>query len=1016
MLHKTAAHINFAQGVDTKTDPWQVPFGRFLSLKNTIFYKGGLLKKRNGYSELPSLISNANFVTTFNGDLTAIGNSLQAFSDGTDTWVDRGKIQPLSISTLPLIRNNLNQSQADTAVASNGLMCTVYTEINNTTPSYKYAVADSITGQNIISPTVIPSSASANGSPKVFLLGTYFIIVYLSSTANTLKYFAISTVNPVNTMGPSNVTSNHTASSTVAFDAAVLGNNLYIAWNGSAASGVRMAYITQNLTFSSSINPDPAHQSNIMSVTADAARGVIWVSYYSSGTSNGYTLAVDTNLNPILAATAIITGVSALNITSSAQNGVNTVFYEVSNNYSYDAAIPTHFIRSTTITQPGVVSSPVTVSRSVGLASKSYIINGTIYFLAAYSSPYQPTYLLMDLNGNVISKLAYQNGGGYLVTGLPNVTVTGDVAQVSYLFKDLIQAVNKNTNVPAGSQVNGIYSQTGVGLASLTLNADLISAEVGSNLNMTGGFLWSYDGYTPVEQNFFVYPDSIEVTTTTGSGGLVAQQYFYRVTYEWTDNQGNAFKSAPSIPVSITTTTASSTNTIHVPTLRLTYKVSNPVKIVIYRWSTAQQTYYQVTSIIAPVLNDKTVDQVSYADASSDATILGNNILYTTGGVIENVGPPGFNTVFTFDSRLWGIPGEDPNTAWFSKQVIEATPVEMSDLSTIFIPNNTGAQGATGPIKCGFSMDDKAIFFRASSMVYINGTGPDNTDANSQYSPATLITATVGCSNQKSIVFMPNGLMFEFQSEAGNQIWLLGRDLSTQYIGAAVESLTKNAKVLSAVNIPGTNQVRFTLDSGITLMYDYYFGQWGTFVNVPATSSTLYQGLHAYINSDGRVFQESPGKYLDASNPVLMSFTTSWLNLAGIQGYIRAYWFYLLGQYISPHKLQCSIAYDYNDAPSQSTLVTPDNFSPVYGDVQSNGQQTVFGQDTPFGSRNVENSRIFLDRQRCSAFKITVEEVYDSSMGQPAGEGLTLSGINLVYAAKAPFRPISAARSFGGSS
>ena len=30
--------------------------------------------------------------------------------------------------------------------------------------------------------------------------------------------------------------------------------------------------------------------------------------------------------------------------------------------------------------------------------------------------------------------------------------------------------------------------------------------------------------------------------------------YFYQVTYEWSDSQGNLFRSAPSIPISVTTT------------------------------------------------------------------------------------------------------------------------------------------------------------------------------------------------------------------------------------------------------------------------------------------------------------------------------------------------------------------------------------------------------------------------------------------------------------------------------
>ena len=118
MLQKQNTNINFAQGLDTKTDPWQVPVGKFLSLENTIFTKGGLLQKRNGYAGLPMLSGSPNYVTTFNGDLTAIGTNLQALSAGYGSWVSRGNIQPLSLSTLPLIRNNLNQTQCDSSIAS----------------------------------------------------------------------------------------------------------------------------------------------------------------------------------------------------------------------------------------------------------------------------------------------------------------------------------------------------------------------------------------------------------------------------------------------------------------------------------------------------------------------------------------------------------------------------------------------------------------------------------------------------------------------------------------------------------------------------------------------------------------------------------------------------------------------------------------------------------------------------------------------------------------------------------
>lgn len=1018
MVMKQTININFSQGLDTKTDPKQVIYSKFLTMQNSVFTTGGLLSKRNGYGSLTSLPDNTSTdLNTFNSDLTAIGNKLEAFTSTAEQWYNRGNIQPVQLDVMPLVRNNTNQSQMDTAVSPTGFICTVYIDQDPTNLSdliTKYVIEDAMTGQVVISPTQITSADATYASGRVFLLGNYFIILFTVEISSTfhLEYIAINTSNPSMVGSPVSLTASYTPSTTVNFDAAVFNNKLYIAWNGASSSGIKVVSLSSTLALSSTVNPDASHVATLMSVTADESNQVIWISYYDLNSTTGYAFALSPSLVVVLVATEIISSGTVLNITSTALSGVLSFFYEVSNVYSYDSGIATNYIEQNTLTQSGTLGSASTLLRSVGLASKAFLINSQSYVLAVYDSLYQPTYFLADTTGNLIAKLAYENAGGYLTLGLPSATVNGTSVQIGYLFKDLIQAVNKNTNVPAGSQVNGIYSQTGINFASFTLTTESVqTAEIGSNLNITGGFLWGYDGYFPVENGFFLYPDSVEGTTATTGGSLIAQIYFYQFTYEWTDNQGNAFRSAPSIPIEVdasSSNTSTNLNTLNVPTLRLTYKVNPGIKLVGYRWSTAQQEYYQFTSIALPILNDMTTDSIAITDASDDATILGNNLIYTTGGVVENIGGPAFDSVFLFDDRLWGITSEDKNLVWYSKQVIESTPVEMSDLFTIYVAPSIGAQGSTGPLKCGASMDSNLILFKASAINYINGTGPDNTGANSQYSQPTFITSTVGCSNQKSIVFQPQGLMFEFASEAGNQIWLLGRDLSTQYIGAPVQALTANATVQSSVNITGTNQVRFTMSSGITIVYDYYYGQWDTFTNVPAISSTLYQGLHTYVNSFGQVFQETPNVYLDGSNPVLMSFTTAWIQLAGLQGYQRAYFFYILAEYFSPHLLNVQIAYDYNPAPTQQSIISPLNFNPTYG------QDLNFGSGTPYGgATNREPWRIFFRQQRCESFQITVSEIYDPSYGFPAGSGLTISGLNIVVGVKKGYRPIRADSSVG---
>lgn len=1012
-LTKQNVNFNFSFGLDQKKDPFQIPLGKFYRLQNSVFDKEGRLQKRNGFPFLPSLPdSTSTYVTTFNGNLTALSKSFNALADGSDDWINKGAFEPLTLSTLPLIRNSTNQTQVDTAIASNGLICTVYTDVTTAATLYRYAVADSVTGQNILIPTAItPTSGTVSNGIRVFILGGYFVIVFSTST-NHLQYIRINILNPTETVAAANdITTSYTGISTVAWDGVVTNNTLYLAWNGNDGGGaIRMTSYNSAFTRSTSItgtNVANTKSATVLSVCADETQStpVIWVSFYTTTGTVGFVLAVNQALSSVLAATSIIAAGTILNITASAQNMVLTVFYEVSTAYSYGATLPTNIITSKTITQAGVVSSATTIRRSVGVASKSFILDSIIYVLSVYSSPYQSTYFLLKSDGTIVSKLAYGNAGGYLTLGLPSVHISNTVASIAYLLKDFVVPVNKETNVPTGTQIAGVYSQTGLNLVQFNFTSTgLNTAEIGLNLNLTGGFLWAYDGYVPVEQGFHLWPDNVISTTATGAGSIAANTYYYAATYEWSDNQGNIFKSAPSIPISQVTTTASSTNTIKVPTLRLTAKTANPVIIVLYRWSLTQQVYYQVTSVTAPTTNDITADSVTIIDTFSDATILGNSPLYTTGGVVENIGPPACTALTLFKSRLVLIDAENEYLLWYSKQVIQNTPVEMNDLFTLFIAPTTGAQGSTGRNKCLFPMDDKCIIFKPSALYYFTGTGPDNTGANNDFSDPVFITSNVGSDNQNSIVFMPNGLMFE--SDKG--IWLLGRDLSTTYIGKDVEDYTRVATVLSAISVPGTNQVRFTMSSGITLMYDYFFGQWGVFVGIPGLSSTLYQDQHTFINNLGQVFQESPGTYLDGSSPVLLSFTTGWLNVAGLQGFQRAYGYYLVGQYLTPHILTISTAYDYNSSPTQISMIHPDNFSAIWGGEQLWGSGETWG-----GSSNIEQWRVDLERQKCQAFQVTVEESYDGSFGVPAGAGLTLSGIDFVYGVKSTYPRLPASRQVG---
>lgn len=1096
-LDKQTVSLNFAQGLGNKADPKQLQIGQMQTLENSVFTVGGMLKKRNGFQPLHALTDGSNkYLTTLNSNLTAIGTSVNAYALGTNTWVNKGSILPMSLSTLALVRNSINQTQCDSVVASNNYICTVYSEVNSGVYDYKYVIADATTGQNIVAPTLIVGTGTITGSPRVFIVGAYFVIGFTDNVGGTyhLKYVAITIATPTTVTAPQDIAASYIPASSVAWDGltvAVSGlNRLYFAYNTtSGGQAVVAGYLTEAQVGTGAA---PTHTASfateiatMFTISADITLTlpILYFIYYDNAGKTTRIVSLNNDLTTNFGPSAWFTSGSLglNNLASTAQSGVCTLVYEINNTYAYDSSLHSNFITKRTALQNGTLSTGTANIRSLGLASKAFLIDTTMYYLGTYStnftdfslqsnviSSYQPTYFLVNATTStsarpsIIARLAYQNGGGYVATGLPGVTVSNTSASICYLVKDLVSSANKNTNVTSGAQIAGVYSQTGVNLVKFNIDVEpVVTAEVSNSLNISGGILWQYDGYVPVEQNFLLYPENIEATfvagatftptgtwaagsnqivvssasglapgmtirdttgghetyipagayilsingttltisantTTLAAGDALSIQsnvkakpdtmtntdaYFYQVTYEWTDNQGYAHRSAPSIPISVTTNGSGTDGEIvvHVPTLRVTYKVDNPVKICIYRWSVAQQAYYQVTSVTYVVQNDTTIDAIQFIDTQPDENIIGNALLYTTGGILENTAPPATNVMTLFDNRLWTLSSEDANLLNFSKQVIQAVPVEMSDLLTYYVAPNIGTQGNTGPIRALAAMDDKLIVFKANAIYYINGAGPDNTGSNNQYSQPIFITSSVGCSFQNSVVLTPNGV--QFKSDKG--IWILKRDMTIDYIGANVENFNPET-VLSAINVPETTQIRFTLTTNETLMYDYYYNQWGTFEGLDGISSCIYNGLHTYLNAAGTVMQEDPASYADGANPVLLGFTTAWISLAGLQGFERFYFAFLEGQYYSDFSLSTNIYYDYD-------LVTPD----VY---------TILPDGT-----TVFETRLFPSKMKCETFQLRIQENQVGSTGR----GLDLSGLSLIVGIKKGYRTQNASNSFG---
>jgi hypothetical protein len=407
-----------------------------------------------------------------------------------------------------------------------------------------------------------------------------------------------------------------------------------------------------------------------------------------------------------------------------------------------------------------------------------------------------------------------------------------------------------------------------------------------------------------------------------------------------------------------------------IPTLRVTNK--SGVNIVVYRTLANGTVFYKV----ATLPNNPLVDFIQYTDQVSDYVALDGLELYTTGGVVINTPAPPTNLQVEYNNREIIVPNENPFSFWYSKQVIPGTPVQFSDE---FI-NNVDSRG--GGITAIGVMDDKLIMFKQSIIFYLVAQGPGTNGANNDFTSGTQVVTPVGCVNQKSIVSMPGGLMF--QASGGNGIWLLSRDLGTQYIGADVEAYNSYT-VTSTQLVPTATEVRFSLSNGTILVYDYFVGKWSVDLNLSAADSCNFQNLFGYLNSNGTFYQETPGTYTDNGAFIPLGLTTSWLSFAELQGYQRVKEFLVLGQYYTPHTLQVQFAYNFNPAVIQTDSIP----------VSSNPNPYQF--------------RLFHSVQKAQAVQITLTEQQSGTYGQ----GLSISGFNFIVGKKKGHFKMPAAASYG---
>ena len=1023
--------IPFTSGLNTKPDPFQIPIGQLSALSNGVFTNPGKIGLRNGVQGLSTIISSGGNITTgqalmsFNNELlVADVSDLYSWATSSSDWVEKGPLTSVYTTQNPIIRNTYQQVGQDGTVSASGAECYAWEDSSG---GVRYSIIDGNTGQLVVNNTLL----SATGiKPKCLSIGNLMIVMYV----DTGSWQIFSVVIPVQTPALPNVAvaitplgSAGLSSTQPNYDACVIGSQFYVAFQTGITGDVTVNAYT-------AISP----VASVYSVTASSVTNTcltIFGDLVSNGpvliTVDGTTLTLNAYSDTL---SSIASGTETLGSSISSISGVSTS--AVTRNLQvFVTTTPSVGVYTFAFQGSGyTIGDNILIALGIGIAGKAFNYQGTAYIPTAYTSPLQNTYFIIDENASIVAKALPGTGGGIPVRTdgngyimLPEVSIASSTAiSIPFLTQDFLTTFPASPTLPTSgapfaTPTTAVYTQTGVTSFTFDFNSpqnSYANAILGNNLQVGGGFITMYDGNVPVEQNFHLFPELTQnnfgLSPTGGHLGLsgLTAQYWYVATYEWTDSFGQIHRSAPSIPLSVTTANNNTTSSvqINIPTLRLTAKQDpqSPVTINVYRTIGNGSVFYWCMSSVVPlpydplgvtnhpIINDPTLQLVQFKDILSDADIQNEPYIYTTGGVVENTPANPSSTMAVYVNRIFALDSTNPLTIWMSQQVVPGQPVRFSE----YLTYNVDPRG--GPVTSIAYLADKLVIFKATQTFYMYGVnGPDQTGANSDFSPLVQAMPDVGCVNPRSMVSTPVGLMF--QSLKG--IWLLNPSLQGSYIGAPVEAFN-GATVTSASLVPDSNQVRFTLDSGITLVYDMYQQQWSTFSPYNGVDSTIWQNNYAYLTPDGVVMVETPGVYSDNGAFIELSLTTAWLAFAQMQGFQRVRKIGVLGQYYSPNQINIGVAYNYNPAITQV-----DAFIPTPPGTWGSG--ALWGSDTTWGTNGVgapvEQIRVFCDIQKCESIQVTLSVTGTDTTGQ----GVSLSALSFEVAGKTNIFRLPASQSVG---
>ena len=1097
-LQKQNVPLSLNQGLNTKIDPKQQPFGTFTRLENIVFDKEQEFNKRPGYDLVSSTgigriaLQSAIGVAKFKEQPLWISkDEIHSYSGTADIWKSEGSYDSVLPQSKPIVQNGVEQTDVQCEYVT-GYQIFGWLDSNQ----FKISILDENTNAYVLYNQAVPDTSSTNTLSRLRMT-TFQDRLYLfyveytgavynlywkefdflgyiekgydySSTAGAPLIPAFNASELIDTLEVS-------ANGNGCYDVVTMPSTVVVGYHKATANDLTFKTISGDGTLSGSSNPFTGTFSPEFGIDLYRdPRNRVVASFIDSSYIIKFGLvtsfAIKINEPVTVENTSTISGaVGAVNLTTISEDGdLFTFFYQIyqTNPFVYNVSTATaaastvatdrytwnqYYIRKKTYTlSTATAGTASNIARGVGLTSKAYIQDINTYINVVKETELNASYYVMKSDGSIQAKIAQGAAGpllnsirhrandstmfyNYSGTNADAIYRTASLPPVQQLTTEkFLFASNIQGKIVSGTTgTTSYFALYGVNSSIIDFNNAIVgqNESLGENLHFAGGQLRAYDGNVLVEENFNYPPETLPVTFANSGGSVTDGLHLYYAIYNWTDAQGNIHRSGLSLQGTVTNSGGAGdahVNTIKVPCLNLTQKID--VYIDLYRTEASGTIFYKtlandsntVKQTFAPFQNQKVQDFIQIIDKASDAEINANEILYTTGGVLENISPPSSSIISSFKNRLFLAGLENKLEIRYSKLLQEKVGVEFND-SLFILVSQVG-----GNIAALKGMDDKLIIFKDNAIFYLAGDGPNNLGQQDSFIEPQLISSDVGCSVTNSVVLTPQGLFFK----SNKGIYLLSRSLGLEYIGAPVDDYN-HLTITNASLVAKSDEVRFLTSDGVCLVFNYFRGFWTGFSNHRGQGAAVINNLYYYVNSEGsstRLYKQNYSIYSDAGTAINTLVETGWMNPVAAQNSIRVYRMLLLGSYFSPHKIKVSVAYNYDETYVESSLIDVTSYTETYEfgfpgvDITATGLDEGYYGDPggttgtyttaiAYGGKDVMQYQIRVDfkQQKCEAMRLKIETLQGAG---ELGQGVSLSQLLFVAGSRGTEYKIKQSRIF----